>query len=304
MITDQSIQTITCIINGIRPISAEFRMFIETLKAIYGNNITVFYTEYKGHAIEIASKYSFAGHLIMAIGGDGTFNEVVNGIMSSKNGQAALCLIPNGTGNDFCRSQAIRFDTQNILFAIKNPEFKNYDLGQVSSVGHVRYFLNVMDAGFGGHATMLLDRQRKLGLRGGLSYSIAILRTFFKFKKPEVEIFVDNKLHYSGKMMMLAVSNSNSFGNGLIIYPDSRPDDGLLGVTTLGNVTILDYILNLSNLRKGNYIKHYDIKYTVCSKLSLNILSGTAPVETDGEVFGAGNFDVSVIPSILRVLKY
>ena len=105
-------------------------------------------------------------------------------------------------------------------------------------------------------------------------------------------------------MMMLAVSNSNSFGNGLIIYPDSRPDDGLLGVTTLGNVTILDYILNLSNLRKGNYIKHNDIKYSVCYKLSLNILSRTAPVETDGEVFGAGNFDVSVIPSILRVLKY
>ncbi|MBK8052430.1 MAG: YegS/Rv2252/BmrU family lipid kinase [Saprospiraceae bacterium] len=302
---NQNIDSISCIINGIRPISKDIVSFFDALKTNFKGNISFFYTEFHGHATEIARNCSkIQEHLIIAVGGDGTFNEIVNGVLKSEMPDTAICLVPNGTGNDFCRAQSIRFDSDKILSAIKNAAFKYYDVGLICQSEQKRYFLNVMDAGFGGYATMLLDRQRQQGLRGGLSYSLAILRTFFCFEKPEVTIYIDNEIYYTGKLMMIAVSNSKSFGNGLIIYPDSKPDDGLLGVTTLGNVTIIDYLLNLSNLRKGNYIKHPAILYTTCSRLSVKIISGAAPIEADGEVFGTGDVHIEVVPYAIRIMQY
>ena len=305
MIIHQNIYSISCIINGVRPISKELLSFFDALKTNFKGNISLFYTEYHGHATEIARNCcKIQDHLIIAVGGDGTFNEVVNGVLMSEMPDTGICLVPNGTGNDFSRAQEISFNEDIVLAAIKKPEFKHYDVGLITQNGSKKYFLNVMDAGFGGYDTMILDRQRRQGLSGGLSYSLAILRTFFHFNKPDVTISIDNKQYYTGKMMMIAVSNSKSFGNGLIIYPDSRPDDGLLGVTTLGNVTIIDYLLHLSNLRKGRYIKHPDILYATCTRLSIKIISGTAPIEADGEVVGTGDVKIEVVPSAIRIMQY
>lgn len=296
---------ITCVINGVKKMPAILKHFIHRLKDCNPKNVSVYYTEYKGHAVEVSKICADAGvDLIIAVGGDGTFNEVLNGIFSSVKPDTPICLIPNGTGNDFCTGQKISFDDQKILQAIRNMSFKYFDTGLITQGQQKRYFLNVMDIGFGGLATMLLDRQRKKGIHGGLSYSLAILRTFLEFKKPHVEIKIDGRPYYTGKLMMLAISNGHRFGNGLIIHPDARPDDGLLGVTLLGNVGLIDYVLNLSNLKKGRYIKHKHITYSTCTTVAVRVLSGSAPIETDGEIFGYGDIDISIVPASIRLLLY
>ena len=122
----------------------------------------VIYTTYSGHAIQLAKEYSINGFdLILAVGGDGTFNEVINGVLLSEKLNTIVGLIPNGTGNDFCRAQALTFDKYRILNAIKNRNYTLFDLGKVNQNTKVRYFINVMDIGFGGFATHILDRQRR-----------------------------------------------------------------------------------------------------------------------------------------------
>lgn len=301
---NSKIKKITCIINRIRPLNVDLQQFIKEIQTIHDIYTIVIYTDWKGHATDIAMNASDQScDLIIAIGGDGTFNEVINGILNSRNRNTPICLIPNGTGNDFCRAQNINFDKKAMLEALKMPEFKSFDVGLIKQGDKKRYFLNVMDAGFGGYATMLLDRQRSQGIHGGLSYSMAIIRTFMQFRKPLVEVTIDGKVHFRGNMMMVAISNSRSFGNGLIIHPDAYPDDSVLGVTILGNVSIVDYLKNLSNLRKGIYIRHKEISYSTCQALSLKILNGLAPSEVDGEIFGDGNFELHIHPEAINILR-
>ena len=265
----------------------------------------VLYTDYEGHAIELAKKYSLEGvDLIFSIGGDGTFNEVINGIILSSKINTPVCLIPNGTGNDFCRAQNFCFDKERILTALKYRTYLFYDVGKVSQNNKVRYFLNVMDIGFGGLATHILDQQRRKGLTGGLSYSIAILRTFFTFKKPNVSLILDHKEVYSGKMMMVAIANSSTFGNGLVIFPGAKANDGKLGLTVLGDVTFWDYLINLRNLKRGTKIKHKSMMYSEGKSIHIRINKGYAPIEMDGEVFGDGDCDIEILPGVIKVLKY
>lgn len=120
------------IINSKRSQSIELKSFISDAMNYLGNYLcAVLYTDYAGHAIELAKKYSIEGvDLIISIGGDGTFNEVINGIILSGKTNTPVCLIPNGTGNDFCRAQNFSFDKGRILTALKYRTYLFYDVGK------------------------------------------------------------------------------------------------------------------------------------------------------------------------------
>lgn len=295
-----------CIINTQRRQSIELKIFLSELEIFFGNNVCkLLYTEYAGHAMQLSETYSKCNvDLILAVGGDGTFNEVINGIILSGKTDIVLGLIPNGTGNDFCRAQGLTFNKSKIITAIKNLNYVSYDLGRVSQNNKIRYFLNVMDIGFGGLATHILNNQRKIGLRGGILYSLAILRTFFAFKKPQAILYLDQKEIYYGDMMMTAVCNSSTFGNGLVISPLANAFDGKLGVTVLGNISLMTYLKNLRKLKKGVKIEHESIYYTEGRSLSIQIKKGIAPIELDGEVFGGGDCLIDVVPKALKILRY
>ncbi|MBK8518631.1 MAG: hypothetical protein IPL55_20805 [Saprospiraceae bacterium] len=294
------------IINNRKKLPEIFNHLIKDLLNHFGeDNCTIAPTEYYKHSIELARMSASKNiDFIFAIGGDGTFNEVINGILDTGKTNIKLCLIPNGTGNDFCRAQNIKYTPNCIIPALKRSEFANCDVGLATQSDKKRYFLNILDIGFGGCATLLLDRQRKLGIKGNLSYSIAILRTFFYFKKPIVTITTEGIERYAGKLMMLAACNGSTFANGLIIFPGAKPNDEKLGFALLGDVTLWDYLRNIGNLKKGVRIKHKNITYFEGSSISIKINDGLAPIETDGEVFGFGDCDVSIIPNAISILKY
>jgi diacylglycerol kinase (ATP) len=294
------------IINSLRSRNIDYeKITAACLQPAFTEKSSISFTEYHGHAIQLAADAADAGYnCIIAIGGDGTFNEVVNGADPEKNQHIIFGLIPAGTGNDFYKSIGRKFSIVSFVQSLQNKVIHNYDTGVLTVNGTKRFFLNVADAGFGGHAAVLLDNQRAAGLKGGLSYSVAILRAFFSFSKPVVSIVYDHdKVLFQGRMMMLAVCNGNTFGNGLIICPDAMPDDGILGICIIGDVRIWDYLKNYFNLMKGKKINHPDVHYSSANEISVQIHQGDAMIEADGELTGSGDCSFRVLPGLLKMIE-
>lgn len=298
--------TIVFIINSLRKMPVDLTSLLSEINQnCIVKNCTAWFTNYAGHASELALvACNEKTDLIVAVGGDGTFNEVLNGILKSGNTNTSLALIPNGTGNDFCRGQGIIYSHEKFIDALKNQNYINYDAGMITQGTNQRYFLNIADLGFGGHTAKILNAQRKMGLKGSISYSVAILRSFGSFRKPEVQIIVDGKPLYNGKLMMLTICNGDTFGSGLIIHPGAIPHDGLLNITLLGEVTLWDYVSNIFKLKKGLKIDHPAISYHTAQKISVTITKGNASIESDGEMVGDGDAEISILPGSVKVLKY
>lgn len=288
------------IINGSRKLNSDS---LRTIKLIEGNGqieSCIISTTRSKHAVELAKVNAHKFDIIIAVGGDGTCNEVVNGIQLSKNPDVGFAIIPNGTGNDFQRMIG-KFEPDNFSEAIIRFKFKQIDLCKVESDTNVQYALNISGAGFDGYVVNKLNRQRQLGLKGKLSYSWAIIRSFFTFKKPVVDLVADSDT-YQGELLMIAVCNGTTFGHGMIINPEAKIDDGMLSVTILGKVSFLDYVRNLSNLKKGVLVEHEQVHYFNSRKVILTKKSGLLFREIDGEVFGEGSTIYSIKPNALNFL--
>ena len=205
-----------------------------------------FFTEYSGHATELAKMAALQGNnIIVAVGGDGTVNEVVNGMMMVSQEvrlTLSLAILPVGTGNDFVKSTGLNHSMQSLIQAIQQNKSTLIDIGSVTSLKNgkdeIRYFANIADAGIGG-----LVAQKFLGLvrllPAYLAYQISILRAFLSFKHALVAIKGDN-FEYKGKLLSLCAANGQWFGGGLGIAPHADIQDGNLAFVILGDVTLFD----------------------------------------------------------------
>lgn len=239
--------------------------------------------------------------VVAAVGGDGTCNEVVNGMMMSEGLLAKLAIIPSGTGNDFYRMIG-RFSPEMFVKNLEERNTKMIDLIHVTINKQKRYALNIAGAGFDGFVVSLLNKQRaKLKLRGKFSYALAILRSFFLFKKPIISIKTDT-FEYEGKGLLIASCNGSTFGNGLVIYPDAILDSGLFGVTFIGDVTILDYIRYLKRIKRGVKINHPQVFYFETQKMLIKTDVSNLFIECDGELFSSGNSTFEIIPSAIQLI--
>jgi diacylglycerol kinase family enzyme len=149
----------------------------------------------------------------------------------------------------------------------------------------------------------LLNRQReKWKMTGKISYASAILRAFFSYRKPEIEIRADD-FTWRGKALMCVACKGSTFGHGLIIAPDARLDSGMLHCVLLGKVSLMDYVRNLSRLKKGQKIEHPEAHYFQTKSLLIELHSGILRQESDGELGGTGSFRFSVEPGRLKLLQ-
>ena len=214
---------------------------------------TIKFTEYAGHAVELAQQFSRdKADVIVAVGGDGTLNEVVNGMIHASS-NAVLGHIPMGTANDFSKTIELNKDIDQFISLLKNNTTKTIDIGKVTCLNKkeeiIRYFINIADAGLGGYVANTLNKSKKL-LGPNFTYFQAIIKGIIRFKKPLVKIKIGN-ISYEGKLMSIAICNGTTFGSGLIISPEAILDDGKFHITLLGDVTLLDYFKNLKKLKKA-----------------------------------------------------
>lgn len=294
---------IAFIVNGKQELTQELAAHIDDCRKSPKLAVTLFPTQGPKNAIVLAKQCTDEQFdVVLAVGGDGTINEVLNGCMQSEKALPMLGIVPLGTGNDFIRSVAPDYSKSSLREALEQNKHRTIDFACVHSNDQNKYFINIADVGFGGKVIEILDKQRTV-LGGKMSYAVAILRAFVSFKRPEIEL-TTTEFNYSGEALMVAFCKGNVFGNGLTINPYAQINDGKLYVTLLGKVTLLDYIRHLKKLKKGALIEHPQVHYLQAESVELRITSGRAVGEMDGEFFEETNCTVRVLSQQLRFLIY
>ncbi len=276
------IKRITFIINGSKKKAIE-QVRILTQKLGDSYEINVAQTGAKGDGIVLASDWASECDVLVAVGGDGTLNEVVQGVISvdeNKRQNLSIALLPLGSGNDFARNFEWNSSTDALLGRIRGEKANWSDVFAVrNNQGQIEYFINVADAGMG---PVVVKNVNKLpsSWNGKLKFGLSILKTFPTYKKATYQVKMDGET-WSGKALTIVAANGKYFGSGLGIAPDADLSDGLLEVVIIGNVSILTYLKKISLLRKCQRIDHPEVIYRKARVIEIN---GPNEMEKDGEL--------------------
>lgn len=292
---------IAFIVNQSRKLTKTVQEVFDLCKQENSFEIEFFFTQKQNDASQFAydcAKKQF--DFIVAIGGDGTVNEVVNGMCKFPDTNSVLAVLPNGTGNDFFKSAKLRLEPHLFTEALRNKTTRPLDIAKVEFSNSTVYYANIADVGFGGRVVEILNEQRKY-IGGKASYALAILRAFIGYRKPRLEI-TTSEYHFEGPVLLVAICNGSIFGNGLTINPFAKVDDGLLNITLLGNVTLFDYVRNLKRLKSGHVINHPEAHYLTTDRVTIQLKSGKAVSELDGEYFPEGACTISVLKHALKLV--
>jgi len=272
------------------------------LQLRFGNEHAYILTEASGHASELAkiAVDNCYTHLI-AVGGDGTINEVVNGMISSEafdTSKPILTFLPRGSGNDLARTLSYDASIESLEQRIRRNNYMAMDVGCARWEKDFRYFLNVMDFGLGGNVAAKVEAYRR-GRWSFLAYQRAICSVLPFYRKHTIKIS-SREFKFEGKALSVVIANGRWFGGGLGIAPDALSDDGLLNLVVLGNVGILEYLLYLPRILKGKKIEHREVLYATTNEV---IVIGTNVLcELDGEIARQAPANISVIAGKIRML--
>ncbi|MFA5890281.1 MAG: diacylglycerol kinase family protein [Actinomycetota bacterium] len=262
-------------------------------------------TEGPGHAIRLAREALESGtRFVVAVGGDGTVHEVVNGMMADDgpvNPDAVLGVVAAGSGCDFARTFDLPRDFERIAEYLGGTKTRRIDVGRVRFVDKAgaqgaRWFPNIADVGYGSESTALAQRlPRSLGRA---VYLIAAWATLARFRPERVTITMDSDT-YEGKMNHLAVANCKFFGGGMKVAPNAIPDDGLLDVSVFDGHRS-DMIFKAHKIFKGSHVPHPNIREYRSVRVEIKAASPML-VEADGEILGYTPAVFDLVPNALTL---
>ena len=238
---------------------------------------------------------------LIVVGGDGSVNEVVNGIADAHG--VELAVIPRGTGWDFVRTFDIPRNLDAAVDVALTGSVREIDLGAVTyrtwgGEDARSVFANVASAGISGAIAQRANQSSK-ALGGKVSYYWATLAVFFGWQTGEMRVTVDGESR-SGKMIDAVVSNGRYLGGGMMMCPEAEPDDGVFDVLLIGDVTKRDLLLVLPKTYKGNHLPHPRLEL-LRGKVVTVESAEPLPIELDGEQPGTTPARFDVLPRALRL---
>jgi diacylglycerol kinase (ATP) len=271
-------------------------------------NINVKFTEAKGHAAIITQDALKDGYSnILTIGGDGTLNEVVNGIFTGtacNPAEISLALIPVGTGNDWGRMFGIPSDYEKAVKIIRDGKQMLHDIGLMTyfegEEQKRRYFINIAGLGFESVVVRRTNYQKERGYSGKAIYFYNLLMSLLSYKNTRAEIIVDGEKS-SADVFSINVGNGRYCGGGMRQTPDALPDDGLLDVTVINGIGKIEIIRSLKMLYDGTILSHPKIDGYKCRNLKVSSDS-LLWAEADGESLGHTPAEFSIIPAAINIL--
>ncbi|HSG68259.1 MAG TPA: diacylglycerol kinase family protein [Bacteroidales bacterium] len=267
------------------------------------------FTKNRRHAIEVtASMINSKGYRnIIVVGGDGTLNEVVNGVfMQTKYspGDILIGMIPVGTGNDWCRMYKIPMQYRQAVEIISKGHRFTQDVGFVSyhdSEGaHERYFINVSGMGYDALVAQKTNRMKDKGWSGSFTYLLNIFTSLYQYKYSNFQIELDGKEVFNGRVLSMNLGICKYNGGGLMQLPFAVPDDGELDVMVIKSTSRLNIVKHVSKLYDGSFVKLPFIStYRGKRCRIVSRPEGSVFLEADGESLGHSPLEFSVIPRAL-----
>jgi len=268
----------------------------------------VIFTKAVNDAIEITQTAIDNGFRnFIAVGGDGTLNEVINGIFSQPEIETSafkIGMIPVGTGNDWCRMFNIPFDYQKAIdIIISNTTFIQ-DIGKVSfqkgNDTKERYFINVTGLGYDALVAKKTNAQKAKGKGGKFSYFLNIFTSLFYYKDEKIRIIADEKI-IKTDLFSMNVGICKYNGGGMMQLPNAIADDGLMDITVIKKVGKFDLIKNIKKLYDGSITKHPKVIAFQATEVKIDS-DNKIYIEADGESLGHGPFVFSILPKALKVI--
>ncbi len=263
----------------------------------------VLISERRGHLAELAHAAATSGAgLLVVVGGDGSLHEVANGLADLPEAPP-VALIPRGTGGDFVRTFGIPDDVAAASRIALDGDTRSIDLGRVTYRawdGHeaTGLFANVASAGMSGAIAQRANTTSK-ALGAKMSYLWATFAVFSGWSAVETRLAVDGETR-SGLMFDVVVANGRYFGGGMKMCPEASPDDGLLDVVTIGDVTKRDLVLTMPKIYRGTHLPHPKAE-ALRGRLVTVETDEPVPVELDGEQPGTTPARFDVLPGALRL---
>lgn len=295
----------------VNPASAGGRTAIawDRIQKVLGN-VQVLKTATRGHAIELTSAALKNGaRTVIAVGGDGTINEVVNGFFSDGrliNADAVLGIVPAGTSSDLRRSLDLPVDQKEAAFILRNGVPRPIDVMRVrytnsSGASATRYAINVTSFGISGLVAARAPRAAK-GVGGRLAYLSAAAMTAVRFPGRFVTLTLDGVNRIEERVTNVAVGNGRYHGAGMRVCPNADLTDGLLEITVIGYVSLFELLANARMLYNGRILDHPKVQSFRARHVQAESTEQTL-IEIDGEPLGQLPIEIEVLPSALLVLR-
>ena len=262
-------------------------------------------TDGPGSATSIARAAVERGcRFVVAVGGDGTVHEVVNGMVDVEAGilrgdDPVLGVVSAGSGCDLMRTFGLDRDPETLARHLATPAVTRIDLGRVAFTGPDgtparRVFANVAEVGFGGTAARAASRlPARLGAR---RYTLGIVAAWGRFRRVPMTLTHDGGVH-EGTLCNVVVANGQFFGGGLKVAPRSLPDDGRFDLQAWGG-TPTDVVRAARQLRDGSHLQRHDVRSWPTTQVVVETERSVA-VEADGELLGTGPARFDVLPRVL-----
>ena len=257
-------------------------------------------TSYAGQAKEFAQQAaSLDYHTVVAAGGDGTINEVVNGLVSASP-QLRLGIVPLGTGNDLARTLGIPLDPLAALQLLETREERRLDLMRLETAGRVVYGINVAAGGFTGQMNEELTDDLKASW-GPLAYILGAIKVLPNLTDYETLVRWENGQHERFEALNVIVANGRTAAGGFQVAPTANPEDGLLDVVVIRSVSLLDLASLSAQFLAGLYLESPYVVHRQVRSVSVSSQPGMW-FNVDGELLTKEALTFSVQPRALRVV--
>ncbi|MFP4059593.1 MAG: diacylglycerol/lipid kinase family protein [Bacteroidota bacterium] len=273
-----------------------------------GLDFSIVTSDYPGHAVAITRESITNGFRnFIGAGGDGTLNEIVNGIFQQQevsSDEFTLGMIPVGTGNDWIRTFGIPTGYEEAIRVISNGNYVCQDIGKIckteGDVETTRYFANMTGYGFDAMVADRVNILKNEGATGLRLYIQSLLVSLFRYKTGRVKITIDNK-EINEWIFSVSIGIGKFNGGGMMQVPGADPLSGNFHVTLIRKIGFFSILINIPGLFNGSFVKDKHVSTYIAREISIH--SGSIlPGEADGETLGKGNFRISLLPSAIKVI--
>jgi YegS/Rv2252/BmrU family lipid kinase len=248
--------------------------------------------------------------MIVAMGGDGTISEVVDGFFEEKgaiNEEAVLGVLPFGTGGDLKKTLGLAGTVAKAARSLRGRRTRRIDVGRMSCVdrqGHDRqlHFVNIASFGIGGLVDAYVNENPKL-LGGPLSFAVATLRASATYQNQPLRVVLDGERTFEMRALNVAVANGRYFGGGMKVAPWARMEDGLFDVVAMGDFGFWDIVSRGWRIYTGTHLSNPKVRFDRAAHVKAEPLesSGEVLLDVDGETPGRLPAEFLVLPRSLRL---